>query len=190
MKTVKKRSQIQEKSVAKDMGAKTVVASGAMCITVGSCDDIVVDKEDLPLLSRYYLKMSSDNRYVIAREPMYNGIRKSVTLGRLLLGVTDPKVLVDHRDRNTHNYSKSNLRCCSRSENQSNRVMNVKKTSKYRGVNFDKQLERWKVSIKVNNKKIHGGYFYDEDEAGLAYNELALKYFGEFAILNEVINNG
>ena len=30
MKTVKKRSQIQEKSVAKDMGANTVVASGAM----------------------------------------------------------------------------------------------------------------------------------------------------------------
>lgn len=30
MKTVKKRSQKQEKSVAKDMGAKTVVASGAM----------------------------------------------------------------------------------------------------------------------------------------------------------------
>ena len=27
--------------------------------------------------------------------------------------------------------------------------------------------------IKVNNKKIHGGYFYDEDEARLAYNELA-----------------
>ena len=30
MKTGKKRAQIQEKSVAKDMGAKTVVASGAM----------------------------------------------------------------------------------------------------------------------------------------------------------------
>ena len=30
MKTVKRRSQKQEKSVAKDMGAKVVVASGAM----------------------------------------------------------------------------------------------------------------------------------------------------------------
>ena len=35
MKTVKKRSQIQEKSVAKDMGAKTVVASGAMWFSKG-----------------------------------------------------------------------------------------------------------------------------------------------------------
>lgn len=35
MKTVKKRSQIQEKSVAKDMGAKTVVASGAMWSSKG-----------------------------------------------------------------------------------------------------------------------------------------------------------
>lgn len=35
MKTVKRRSQLQEKSVAKDMGARTVVASGAMWSSKG-----------------------------------------------------------------------------------------------------------------------------------------------------------
>lgn len=41
MKTVKRRSQKQEKSVAKDMGAKTVVASGAMWSAKG---DVRSDK--------------------------------------------------------------------------------------------------------------------------------------------------
>ncbi len=34
--------------------------------------------------------------------------------------------------------------------------------------------------------KISLGYFDDEIEAGRAYNTAAIKYFGEFAKLNEV----
>ena len=186
MKTVKRRSQKQEKSVAKKFNARLTAASGALCIITVGDTKIIVDREDLPLISNYYLKMTPDNKYVLAREPMCCGARKSVGLGRLLLGVTNPNVLVDHKDRNTHNYSKSNLRCCSRTQNQANRVMRVKKTSKYRGVSFDKYMKKWKVSIKYQGKKIHGGYFDDEYIAGRKYNELAVEYFGDFAILNKV----
>lgn len=73
-----------------------------------------------------------------------------------------------------------------RSQNQANRVFSTKHTSKYKGVSFDTQLQRWKVTIKVNRQNVHGGYFYSEKEAGIKYNELALKYFGEYAVLNEI----
>lgn len=188
---VKKKSQLQEKSVAKDLNARTVVASGALSIIKVSGIDIIVDTEDLPLLSNYYLKIADKNKgYVIARTPMKDGKRKSISLGRLLLCITDPNILVDHKDRNVRNYSKSNLRPCTRSENQSNRVFNIQKTSKYKGVSFDSPMQKWKVSLKYKGKKIHGGYFDDEKEAALRYNILAYKYFGEFAVLNEVFTYG
>ena len=188
---VKKKSQLQEKSVAKDLDAKTVVASGALSVIKVSGIDITVDTEDLPLLSQYYLKIPNKKQgYVIARTLMKDGKRKSIALGRLLLGVTDPNILVDHKDRNVRNYSKSNLRPCTRSENQANRVFNIQKTSKYKGVSFDSYMQKWKVSLKYHRKKLHGGYYDNEEEAALCYNELAKKYFGEFAVLNEVTSHG
>jgi hypothetical protein len=45
---------------------------------------------------------------------------------------------------------------------------------------------RGKCSIKLNKRKISVGYFADEDDAGRAYNDAALLYFGEFANLNQV----
>ena len=189
MKTVKRRSQKQEKSVAKDFNAKVTVASGALCNEVVeikvSGKVITIDFEDLELVSNYYLKIPKGSNYVIAREPMKNGKRKSIALSRLLLNITDKNLLVDHKDRNTFNYCKSNLRVCTRSQNQANRVFG-KHTSKYKGVSFNTQLQKWKVTLKLNRQNIHGGYFCNEDEAGMKYNELALKYFGEFAVLNEI----
>lgn len=184
--TKKRRSQKQEKSVAKDFNAKTTIASGAKDVAYLEVSGkvISIDTEDLSLISDYYLKIPKGGIYVIAREPMKNGNRKSIALSRLLLGVTDNNVLVDHKDRNTLNYCKDNLRVCTRSQNQANRVFRGDYSSKYKGVSFDRQTSKWKVSMKYKRQSIHGGYFDNEDEAGLKYNELAKKYFGEFAVLN------
>ena len=41
------------------------------------------------------------------------------------------------------------------------------------------------VRIVVNRQPIHIGYFRDPIEGAKAYDEAALKYFGEFAVTNE-----
>jgi len=42
------------------------------------------------------------------------------------------------------------------------------------------------VTIGVNCKSIHGGYFKSEKEAALKYNELAELHFKQFAVLNVI----
>lgn len=57
-------------------------------------------------------------------------------------------------------------------------------TSKYKGVSWRVDGNCWRAVIMVNYKKISLGSFSDEENAAKAYDKAALKYFGEFAVLN------
>ena len=48
-------------------------------------------------------------------------------------------------------------------------------TSRFLGVNWDKQYQKWKVSIRANDRKKILGYFDDELEAARCYNDAAKK---------------
>ena len=92
---------------------------------------------------------------------------------------------VDHIDRNKLNNHLSNLRWCTREENQHNRSKQKKDTtSVYKGVYFDKKANKWRARIKHNGQRIHLGYFTDEADAGRAYDRWAKVHFKEFAHLN------
>jgi hypothetical protein len=43
---------------------------------------------------------------------------------------------------------------------------------------------KWKAHIGVNDKDLHLGYFKTEEEAARAYDEAAMKEFGDRAKLN------
>ncbi len=49
-------------------------------------------------------------------------------------------------------------------------------SSKYVGVSWSKISRKWKVGIRVNNKNQHLGYFEDEYEAHLAYQNKLKEY--------------
>ena len=100
-----------------------------------------------------------------------------------ILNLTDLPC-VDHKDRNCLNNHLSNLRWCTRKENNQNRSKNKNGTSIYKGVSFEKTNNKWRAQIKHNGQRIHLGYFTNESDAGKAYDRKASELFGVFAKLN------
>jgi len=116
--------------------------------------------------------------------------KKQVLMHRLIMNVTDPKILIDHIDQNGINNQRDNLRRCTQAENYCNRrIPKHKKYTTYLGVILDKRYlnngaKKWRARIRKNGKAYHLGSFHTDKEAALAYNEGAKKYHGEFARLN------
>jgi hypothetical protein len=62
----------------------------------------------------------------------------------------------------------------------------VSKTSEYQGVSWDKENNKWKATIKKDERHITLGRFNSEEEAGLVYNEKAKELYGKFAYQNKI----
>lgn len=93
-----------------------------------------------------------------------------------------PDSEVDHINRIKTDNSWNNLRIANVNENSQNKVLNVEKTSKFRGVR--KVNSKWRSNIKCNGVEYHLGYFNTEIEAAIAYDKKALELHKEFAVLN------
>ncbi len=113
--------------------------------------------------------------------------RKVLYLHREILGVTDPRVKVDHRYGDGLDNRRENIRVCSSSQNQ----MNQKKrsdglSSQFKGVTArsGKRGVRFQATIKIKGRTNHLGCFGTEIGAALAYDAAAREHFGEFALCN------
>ena len=58
------------------------------------------------------------------------------------------------------------------------------KSSKYKGVSWNKGVKKWLAQIGFNDKVIHLGQFGDEIEAAKVYDKAAKELFGDFAHTN------
>lgn len=116
-----------------------------------------------------YVEEKRNNRTVF----MHREVMKSITS-------------IDHIDGDKLNNQKSNLRVANKSQNAANMVKKQKCTSRFKGVVWHKKAKKWMSRIVVNYKGIYLGIYNSEIEAAEAYNDAALKHFGEFARLNEI----
>lgn len=91
---------------------------------------------------------------------------------------------VDHEDGDCLNNKISNLRGSDRGENCMNRSKFRGSLSKYKGVTKGKNKLKWIAAGSLSSKRKHIGVFDTEEQAALAYNKFAIKYYGEFAKLN------
>lgn len=98
---------------------------------------------------------------------------------------------LDHIDGDKSNNNIENLREATLQENQMNhkkpKSMNGKPTSsRFKGVCWDKQREKWLSHITIDGKQKHLGRYDTEIDAAKSYDNSAIKAFGEFANLNGV----
>ena len=121
--------------------------------------------------------------WYVVRSVTCEGKKKSIRMHRLIMD-TPPNMEVDHIDHNGLNNQRSNLRNCTNSQNHMNRFPYKGRTSVYKGVYYKKSEKGYVAKIKINQVVIWGGTFKSEIEAAHVYDELAKKYFGEFAVLN------
>jgi hypothetical protein len=97
----------------------------------------------------------------------------------------------DHRDRDSLNNCRSNLRIVTVSQNQQNAgVRSNAKSSQYKGVSWSKRRQMWRAQIGLKGRNQSIGHYPTEDEAALAYNAKAIELFGEFAKPNLVVKVG
>ncbi len=149
-------------------------------ITVGGKYYSKVDDDDYESLSKYNWCASNKNGYVYAVATIKG---KKITMSDFLMNKRKGFIIY-HRDYDTLNNQRYNLRECTRQQNQFNQRVLTVKTSKYKGVSFDKARQKWRASIFLNYKQIAIGRFSDEIEAAMAYDNTAKKLHGEYAYLN------
>ena len=103
-----------------------------------------------------YLTLSNGEK--LKKKYLYHRI---IALAFLGLDIDNPKMIIDHIDRNRKNKNWLNLRIVTNQQNCFN--------TSSQGYSWDKSRNKYEVKIKVNNKSIHLGRYGKEEDARQAY---------------------
>lgn len=130
--------------------------------------DVLVDDEDYDLLSKFTWKVNTSGHIQTIR------LGKTILLHRLVLGIDDPSMIVDHRDRVKTNCQKYNLKVTDVKGNSRNRTPTGK--TGHIGIELT-PYGRYRARIKVNGKNINLGNYTNIEEAINARKQAELKYW-------------
>lgn len=112
-----------------------------------------------------------------------NGKSKMYNAYRIIMGVEDSKLEVDHINGDKWDNRKCNLRIVTHADNTKNRKLSSRNKSGYTGVRQVKN-GNWTASIRCNGNDIWLGSYKTKEEAIGARKAGEEKYFGEFAHKN------
>ena len=136
----------------------------------------IVDAEDYERLMRF--------KWAAHWEPKIRSYiavsSKSKKMSRVVMGIDDPKIHVDHISHNTLDNRKENLRLANHAQNQWNKGLKSTNKSGYTGVSWDKSKNKWRATIQANKKWKQLGRFDNMIDAVEAYQRAAKKLFGSF----------
>ena len=145
----------------------------------------IVDDEDYERFAsfKWYAATSEGRLFYAARHsPRNHYARYTILMHREILGLSrEDKRKGDHRDGNTLDNRRHNLRIADNIQNAQNSSIQSNNTSGLKGVDWVRKAGKWRAKIYVAGKSKHLGLFTDKEAAGEAYRKAALSYYGEFA---------
>ena len=148
----------------------------------------IVDDSDFKFLNQWNW-FCNNNGYAVRNEP--TGVKKPRQIAILMHRqiIKTPKGMeTDHLNHNRLDNRKSNLRVCIKSQNQWHQKVRSGGSSKYKGVSVKtKRNKKFCAAIRFLGKVYLLGSFYNEKDAAIAYNKKAKELHGEFALLNNIL---
>lgn len=149
----------------------------------------MVDDADYMFLKQFSWYLSTSG-YAVTNKHI-PALNKSLTVRMhrvlMLLSSTSSQasgLIVDHINDDKLDNRKANLRICTKSLNEANKVRDDNKTG-YRGVYVFG--DKYGASIAKDRKSHYLGLYNTAIEAAQAYNKKATELHGEFAQLNKII---
>ena len=133
--------------------------------------EILIDRRDLKNIDLSLLRINIDGYAVIGDKLLH----------RIIMN-PPADMQIDHKNKNTLDNRRSNLRICTHAENQWNRGKTKTNSCGYKGVSKDKRRKskKYRARITANKQTSYLGSFDDAREAGTVYRKAVKEYHGKF----------
>lgn len=148
---------------------------------------VLIDPEDVERVSRFYWAVMVRGDVSSAIWDKDTKKASHLKLHRFIMSAPVGMV-VDHINHDPLDNRKSNLRICTTSQNGKNLRIKKNNTSGYPGVRWQEDRKKWRAEIKLDYKNLFLGRYDTKAEAIQARRNAEVELYGDYAPLNEVIN--
>lgn len=149
--------------------------------TTNTNKEFYFDLEDYDLI-KDYCWFENDKGYIVTSRP-------NKKLHRVVMNITDSKIMIDHISHNMNDNRKSKLRIVNSSQNQMNKSVQKNNKSGVPGVHWDSKDEVWCAYITKNGKRFNLGEYQNYDDAVKARRNAEENLFKEYSYLNSTTLN-
>lgn len=132
----------------------------------------LIDEEDLDKIKDYRIIKTKGYAIAISRGTNHSK-RKVIKLHRLILGIYDKSIMIDHINRDPLDNRKCNLRIANSFINNQNRSLSSTNTTGYK--NIVRRRNKFCICVDKNGKHYYGGSFNNIEDAFIARSNLYKK---------------
>lgn len=150
----------------------------------------IVDAQDFEMLNKHKWYALWDPRtksYRAIRESSRADGGRTIYMSREIMG-NPPGMLIDHRNHETLDNRRKNLRSATVLQNNQNQRLRSDNTSGRKGVSWHKGRLKWQARISINGRETYLDIFADPDSASKAYDVASKIVAGQFAYQKAIDN--
>lgn len=146
---------------------------------VAIIDDIDADLANMKWSAFFNPRCGPNGAFYASRSRL--GLMHRRIMERIVNRKLERSELVDHRNLNSLDNRRENLRIATNTLNNANRRKAKHSGQPYKGIRLKETTQRWEARIWKDKKCYHLGYFDTPEEAHKAYCQKASELYGEFA---------